>query len=283
MQPLAILVNEAKTACKKANIANYLFNIFILLEHYSSKTKLDYIADPEQLISQTVAEKFHLALNQLIAGKPLYRIIGTRNFFGLDLHINEYTLEPRFDTEIIVELAIKYIKHPDNTRFLDLGVGSGAISLAVLYHYRNSNLTGVGVDICPNCLHICNINSQKYNLQQNLKLLQSDLFSKVTGKFNLIISNPPYIPSADIDKLDAIVKNYDPLKALDGGKDGLDYYRKIAQQAHKYLREQGLIIIEIGSEQKSAVIKSFEQNGYKLIEAKQDYNNLDRALVFTAY
>lgn len=278
------LITEATAQCQKYNISNYSFAAFTILEWCAGKTKLDYLIEPKQIIKQAQAQKFKNAINQLINGKPLYRIIGERNFFGLDLTLNADTLEPRFDTEIVVELAIKHIKNILATikeiHFLDIGVGSGAISLALLNYYRNYAIKATGVDISQNCIIASEFNSKKYNLAHKLKLIQSDLFSYVTDSFDLIISNPPYIPRSEINNLDDIVKNHDPLTALDGGNDGLLFYRKIAAQSCCHLNKNGLIIVEIGSTQKNDVIAIFNETGYELIDSSLDYNKLDRGLVF---
>ena len=133
------LIAKATTQCQSYNISNYSFAIFTLLECYTSKNKLAYLTQPKQIIKQDQAQKFKSSISQLIRGKPLYRIIGERDFFGLSLTLNDDTLEPRFDTEIVVELAIKHIKNllktTNELNFLDIGVGSGAISLALLNHY----------------------------------------------------------------------------------------------------------------------------------------------------
>lgn len=284
MLTLQSLIKQAINECQKVNIENYKFAIFTLLEWSCNKTKLNYLTNPEQTINNLLATKFNKAIEQLISGVPLYRIIGHRDFFGLELNLNEDTLEPRYDTEILVELAIKHIdmflKNNLKLHFLDIGSGSGAINLALLNHYRNKDIIATAVDISDNCLKATYENAKKYNLLNKLQLINSDCFATVCGKFDLIISNPPYIPSIDINNLSDIVKNYDPIRALDGGIDGLIFYKNIAKNADNYLNKNGFIILEIGSTQKKEVTNLFQLYNYKLIDFKKDYANLDRALVF---
>lgn len=169
------LIAKATTQCQSYNISNYSFAIFTLLECYTSKNKLAYLTQPKQIIKQDQAQKFKSSISQLIRGKPLYRIIGERDFFGLSLTLNDDTLEPRFDTEIVVELAIKHIKNllktTNELNFLDIGVGSGAISLALLNHYRDYDIKATGIDISHDCIIATKLNAKKYNLQHRLSLI----------------------------------------------------------------------------------------------------------------
>lgn len=278
------LVENAIDKCKTSKINNYNFSIFALLEWTTGKTKLNYLTNPEQIIAIDCCKKFNNAVEQLIENIPLYRIIGKRCFFGLELNLNSDTLDPRCDTEIVVELAIKHIdsflKTYNKLDFLDMGVGSGAISLALLHHYKQANVNGTALDISANCIKATYENAKKYNLISKLKLIESNWFANLSGKFDLIISNPPYIPSFDINNLGENVKKYDPIKALDGGIDGLDFYRDIAKNAHNYLTDNGFIVLEIGATQRQEVINIFKLYNYFLADSSKDYAQLDRALVF---
>ncbi|MDN5248873.1 MAG: peptide chain release factor N(5)-glutamine methyltransferase [Alphaproteobacteria bacterium] len=274
-----------KELLKNAGIREYKQEVFILLEHYCNKTNLDFIINPEAIIDIAQLKKLNLAVQRRIKGEPLYRIIGHRDFYGLTLHLSKDTLEPRFDTECVVELACKHIKQKYHTQdsiyFLDIGIGSGAISLSLLQSFLNKKLYGLGVDISYNCLKTAQKNRNAYGFNKVLQLKQSNWFSRVKGKFDLIISNPPYIASAEIATLDNIVKHYDPIRALNGGKDGLKFYRLLAKQSKNYLNPNGIIIVEIGANQKREVTALFTENQYQLIDECQDYNNIDRGLVFS--
>ena len=285
MYLLKNLVTDAIKQCKESKIDNYNLSIFVLLEYSCQKTKLDYVVQPDSKIPKPQAKLFNEYIKQLISGVPLYRIINERDFFGLKLQLTPETLEPRFDTEIIVELAISYIsnllKNQEAINFLDIGIGSGAISLAILNHFRNYNVTAVGVDIQPSCVKTAKINSVKHNLDKKIEIFTSDCFASVNDKFDIIISNPPYIPTMDIENLQDNVKLYDPITALDGGQDGLEFYKIIAKQSQNYLQNSKIVILEIGYDQKKKVTDLFLQNNYIALKSLKDYNNLDRTLSFT--
>lgn len=269
---------------QNAGIDEYKQEVFILLEHYCNKSHLDFIINPEAIIDVAQLKKLNLAVQRRVKGEPLYRIIGHRDFYGLQLSLSKDTLEPRFDTECVVELACEHIKQKyhqqEGISFLDMGIGSGAISLAILQSFLNKDLHGLGVDISYNCLKTAQKNRDKYGFTDALQLQQSNWFSRVKGKFDLIISNPPYIATAEIAGLDNIVKDHDPIRALNGGRDGLKFYRLLAQQSRNYLKPHGIVIVEIGAKQKQQVIALFAETDYKLIDECQDYNKIDRGLVF---
>lgn len=276
--------SEIANKLRQAKIAEHQQESFILLEYYCNKTKLDCLVNDTTTIAPLQLNKLAQAVARRIKGEPLYRIIGHRDFYGLMLNLNKDTLEPRFDTECVVELACKHIEQKYLTQsaiyFFDMGIGSGAISLAILHSFPNKAISGLGSDISYNCLKATKQNRDLHGLTDRLQLQQSNCFSRIKGKFDLIISNPPYIASAEIAKLDRAVKEHDPLRALDGGKDGLKFYKLLAQQSHSYLNDAGIIIVEIGSSQKQAVVALFHNYGYCLIDSRKDYSGLDRGLVF---
>ena len=161
---------------------------------------------------------------------------------------------------------------------LDIGIGSGAIGLSIAYYKKNTFV--YGVDISPEALKIASINRDRFKLE-NVKLLESDLFDKINKeeKFHIIVSNPPYIPTGDIDKLQEEVKNYEPRIALDGGKEGMAFYRRIIPESREYLEEEGLLIFEIGYDQGKQVEAIMEQEGFKAIKILKDLQGLDRAVL----
>lgn len=203
--------------------------------------------------------------------KPITKIFGKCYFYGEEFFVNEHVLSPRFDTEVLVEKAIDYIK--PNDRVLDLCTGSGCIAVSIA---KNTEAYVEACDISKKALKVAKKNIKKH--QVNVDVYQSNMFDKVQGKFNVIVSNPPYIEKDVIDTLDKEVKDYDPLLALDGGEDGLDFYREIANNIKQYLLDGGVLLMEIGYNQAEAVKEVFKDIA-KDIEIVKDYNGNDRVVV----
>jgi release factor glutamine methyltransferase len=220
---------------------------------------------------------------------PLDRIIGERGFWTLDLSLNEATLSPRADTETVVRAALDSLKRLDRTdrplRILDLGTGTGAILLSLLAELPDA--TGIGIDKERRAIEAANANASRNEraypgLASRAAFATGDWFDGLEGRFDLIVSNPPYIPAAEIAALEPEVRNHDPHLALDGGPDGLDGYRAILGKAGGYLNSEGLLVLEIGWNQAEAVIRLAAEQGFRLIEACRDFGGNDRALVFAA-
>jgi release factor glutamine methyltransferase len=230
------------------------------------------------LISTEQATQFERDLKELMDGKPLHRILGYRFFWKDKFELSFDTLEPRPDTETLIEVCLKYfpIKQKD-FRILDLGTGSGCILSSLLQEYPNA--TGVGVDISEGALEMAKCNAEALGISSRVEWVQSDWLANVHETFDIIISNPPYIPSVDIESLSTEVQTYDPLKALDGGQDGLDAYRILAQQLPNIVKENTLIILEIGYDQGISVPELFSNHGYKVVALEKDYGGNHRCVV----
>lgn len=215
------------------------------------------------------------ATNERAGGKPLSAIFGFVEFYGLRFNVNKKVLAPRMETEVLVYECLKEAKDIKKCDILDVGTGSGAISISVA---KNCDARVTAVDISKQALDVAKENAKNNNIK--VDFIQSDLFNdlKKGKKFDIIVSNPPYIRTLDIEGLDEEVKNYDPRLALDGGKDGLDFYRRIALEAQKHFKKQGVILFEIGKGQFNQVKKILEKNGYKNIEGVKDYNKVYRVV-----
>ena len=239
-------------------------------------TKADTPVDPAQI------QVFDAAIVRRMAGEPVHRIMGYRDFFGMRLELSEATLEPRPDTEVLVELVLDLIKaagrENEALEILDLGTGTGAIGLALLTALENANATIT--DIARNALETAAKNARALGLSGRVTAVEGKWFEPVEGRFDVIISNPPYIPTAVVPTLDIEVREHDPLAALDGGADGLDPYRVIASQAAQHLKPTGLVSVEIGFDQAEEVVSIFEANGFALVELRKDLGGRDRALAF---
>jgi len=215
--------------------------------------------------------------------EPVAKIIGKKDFYKSSFVVNHHVLDPRPDTEITVEAAIEYINKYKLSKLVDLGTGSGCISISVAKEIENISVTAV--DVSPEALKIATENVKLNEVSDKVKLVNAswydnDIKDKIGTNFDVIISNPPYIPTKDIEKLDIDVKKYDPMSALDGGIDGLDDYRKIAQLSSDILVVSGYIFLEIGINQTEDVSSIFEDNGFQLSEIIKDYSSIDRCLIF---
>ena len=210
---------------------------------------------------------------------PVAYIIGEKEFMGLDFIVNEDVLIPRPDTEILVEQALSLYKGKANFNALDLCTGSGCIGISISHYNTNANFTLS--DISTFSLEVANKNVQKHHLEDRISFVCSDLFEQIEGKFDLIVSNPPYINEVDMQTLSSDVLN-EPHLALYGGEDGLDFYRKIISSAKSHLDDGAYLIVEIGYDQGQAVQNLFKENEFFEITIKSDYSGLDR-IVYGRY
>jgi release factor glutamine methyltransferase len=223
------------------------------------------------------------AVARRAAGEPVHRILGFREFYGLRLALSPQTLEPRPDTETLVDALLPIVKaiaaREEACRILDLGTGTGAIALALLS--AEPRAVATGVDISDDALATARSNARSLGLSDRFTAIKSDWFGKVSGRYHVIASNPPYIRSVEIETLQKEVRAFDPLRALDGGADGLDAYRIIATQSAAHLEADGVIAVEIGSTQRTDVARIFEQTGFALLKTLADLAGNDRVLAFT--
>ncbi len=215
--------------------------------------------------------------------KPLDKIIGMKGFYCYDFYTSEDVLSPRPDTEVLVEEAIKIIKKNNFKNLLDLGTGSGCIALSILSQCKDVSATAV--DISEKALTVAQKNATKLNLANrcsfvNASWFETDFNDKLKNKYDIIVSNPPYIPTSDIQELEPEVKNYDPMLALDGGKDGLESYKQIAIVAKEKISDNGYVLIEAGINQENDIINIFKSQGFTHIKSINDLNSIPRCLVF---
>ena len=210
--------------------------------------------------------------------KPIQQIIGSAFFYGRRFFVNEYTLIPRPETEILVSEVLKILEDINNPKILDIGTGTGCIPITL--EIENNNLNAHSVDVSKEAIEMAEKNALLHNVYEKIKFIESDLFSKIKEKYNVIVSNPPYIPIKEKDSLQYEVKNYDPSLALFAkDEDGIDYYKKIIADAHKYLLEDGFLCFEIGQNQGKLVTDLLKNNDYKNIKIIKDLNSLDRIVI----
>lgn len=257
---------------KEAEIGEAQLDARLLLEEVCGTDHNTLLCHGDREVSEAEEEQYRKALEQRAVHVPLQHLLGYQDFMGLRFRVNEHVLIPRQDTEILVEEAMRYLH--DGMRILDLCTGSGCILLSLL-HYSN-DCEGTGVDISKEALQVAALNAELLGIKADF--LKSDLYEKVTGKFDLLVSNPPYIERKVIPTLMEEVREYDPYIALDGGEDGLDFYRRIIGGAQDYLKRGGQILMEIGSGQAQAVSELLREAGFKEIDVCRDFAGLDRVV-----
>jgi release factor glutamine methyltransferase len=264
-----------------AGIEEATLDARLLLEAVCGTDRNDLLVHGEQPVMPQAEEKYLHWIRQRAEHIPLQQLTGEQDFMGLTFSVNEHVLIPRQDTEILVEEVLKELH--DRMRILDMCTGSGCILLSLL-HYSN-DCEGLGVDLSAEALEVAGRNVLKVltpEKAEHAHFLQSDLFEKVEGKFEIIVSNPPYIASAKVDKLMPEVRDHEPRMALDGTEDGLHFYRRIIKEAGKHLVNSGMLFFEIGYDQGQAVSELMRTEGYCDVQVVQDYAGLDR-VVFGTY
>lgn len=225
-------------------------------------------------------EIFLRFIEERLKGRPIAYIVNNREFMGLDFYVKEGVLIPRPDTEILVEEIIELCKDKDDLDILDIGTGSGAITVSLAKYIEKSRLTSL--DISEIALEIAKKNAKSNGVIGKINFIKSDLFQQIVGtnlKFDIIVSNPPYIRKRDIDELHTQVKDYEPYNALEGGIDGLDFYRNITEQSKNYLKPGGILAYEVGHDQAEEVVKIMQNNGYNKIYIKKDLQGIDRVVI----
>ena len=263
-----------------AGIEEAALDARLLLEAVCGTDRNDLLVHGEQPVSPEAEEKYLNWIRQRAEHIPLQQLTGEQDFMGLTFSVNEHVLIPRQDTEILVEEVLKELH--DGMRVLDMCTGSGCILLSLL-HYSN-DCEGLGVDLSAEALEVAGRNVLKVLTPEKAEhalFLQSDLFEKVEGKFEIIVSNPPYIASAEVEKLMPEVRDHEPRMALDGTEDGLYFYRRIIEEAGKHLVSSGMLFFEIGYDQGQAVSELMRTEGYCDVQVVQDYAGLDRVVLGT--
>ena len=264
-------------------IEEFSLDAWYLLEYVTGVSKAMYFAEPERAVSEENADRYIDCIRQRAAHIPLQHITGEQEFMGYPFYVNEHVLIPRQDTETLVEEAIQVMR--PKMKILDMCTGSGCIVLSILKmcreKYYMTELQGIGADVSEEALKVGRENGRR--LEVPVTWIQSDLFAKIPEeeKYDVIVSNPPYIETAVIDTLQEEVRLHDPYIALDGKEDGLYFYRRIISEAGKYLKPQGKLMFEIGCDQAEAVEELMKNAGYEQITVKKDLAGLDRVVYGT--
>ena len=268
------IIKKAQNTLEAAGIADSQVDSWLLAEFVFGITRVKYYANMQMTVDGRSAEKYNELVNQRAGHIPLQHIIGNQEFMGLTFKVNENVLIPRQDTELLVENVVDCLGNDERT-VLDMCTGSGCIAVSIDRLSKDSKVTAV--DISEKALEVAQENNRLNNA--NVTFIQSDLFTNVTGKYDIIVSNPPYIRTDEIPKLMEEVKSHEPVMALDGMEDGLYFYKKICGEASDYLNDNGKIFFEIGYDQGDDVSEILRQNRFCNIEVLKDLSGNDRVVI----
>lgn len=255
-------------------------DIEILIEQVLKVDRLYIHLNLNKEISKEDETELLKMVQQRLNNRPIAYIVENREFMGLDFYVKEGVLIPRPDTEILVEEIIEICDKSRELSLLDIGTGSGAITVSLAKYIQKSKITSF--DVSDIALEVGKINAVQNEVNSKIEFIKSDLFTSIknTGKkFDIIVSNPPYIPKKDIETLHNQVKDYEPMGALDGGEDGLDFYRDITEQSKEYLVKSGILAFEVGHDQAEEVEQIMIRNGYSKTYKKKDLQGIDRVVI----
>ena len=272
-------LKEAVLLMKAAGLDTPVLDARLIVQHALGISWDTLYLKDDQDLTETERARLEGELSRRAAHEPVSRIVGRRHFWTLDLAVSPDTLDPRADTESLIETVVAAI--PDRSRalrILDLGTGSGAILLALLAEYPNA--TGLGVDLSDGALTTARINAEGHGLGERASFAAGHWTDGVAGSFDVIVSNPPYIDSGDLAGLPPEVREHDPVLALDGGADGLDAYRAILPAIPALLTSEGFAVLEIGAGQAEAVTRIAQEHGLSPLGRRTDLGGIERAFSF---
>jgi len=272
------IIEKASKILKKNNIQSHELDAQLLLSNIM-KVKREYLIINNKLnISGKIIGKYDLAIKRRIKREPVAYITGKKEFWNDSYLVNRGTLIPRPETELLIYKIVNFFKHK-KINVLDIGTGSGCILLSILKELNFAR--GVGIDVSSKAIKIAEVNSKNLKLSNRSKFKVANLDKFNLGKYDLIVSNPPYIPSKDIKNLSKDIINYEPLTALNGGSDGLDLIKKVIYKSNYLLKKEGLLALEIGHSQYQKVSCILRSNGYREMSKEYDFNRNVRCIIGT--
>lgn len=274
------VVSEGAEQLKQVGIADYQTDSWLLAEEIFGVRRQDILLIPDKSVDTALVQKYEEAVKRRATHVPLQHITGHQPFMDFDFMVNRDVLIPRPETELLVEQVVSYIQSnfPDKNKtvkVLDMCTGSGCIAISVDKMCDNAKVRAV--DISEKALQVARENNIKN--QADVTFIQSDLFENVTDKFDVIVSNPPYIPTETLQTLMEEVRDYDPPLALDGSGDGLKFYRIISEKAEEFLNQHGRLFLEIGHDQGKSVPELLRENGFSKIQVLKDLSGNDRMVI----
>ena len=272
-------IKEAYFHLKNKNIKSALLDSEILMSKVLKEDRSSMLLHSERLLNINDYNNFRKLISNRLKYKPIAYLIGKKSFWKYEFDVNNKVLIPRPDTELIIEQVLKIFKNKRRVNFLEIGVGSGCIILSILSEKKS--FFGTGIDLSKDSIKISKKNALKLKVQNRLKLFKTDIDNFNLGKYDLIISNPPYIKNLDLNKLDRDIIDYEPKEALDGGLDGLSKIRKIVKKSSELIKFNGKLILEIAHDQKKMVKKILINNGFFVNKVVKDLGNKDRCIIST--
>ena len=272
-------VIEGTSVLKNRSIISAQLDTEILMAKALGKSREYIILNHDKVLNIENLEYFKKLVHERATRKPIAYLLNKKFFWKSEFYVNKNTLIPRPDTEIIIEQILKVTKNKNYLRILDIGIGSGCILLSILKERKN--YYGTGIDISKDSLEISKINAKKLLVEERIKFYKSDVDKFAQGKYDLIVSNPPYIKKNNLKYLECDVLKFEPKLALDGGLDGLSVIRKVIKKSSELLKKNGKFILEIGFDQKSKVIKLLKNKGFYINSTIKDFAKNDRCIVST--
>jgi len=273
------ILSKATKQLNSSNIKNANLDCEVLLSNTINKDREYLILNLKQNLDKKYIDFFYNLIERRKKGEPVAYLIKKKDFWKETFYVNKDVLIPRPDTEHLIEEVIKYTYEDSKLHILDIGTGSGCILLSILRERKKFN--GVGIDISKKSINISRYNAKKLKLNNRTKFYISDVDNFLIGKYDVIISNPPYIENLSLKCLDRDVINFEPKLALDGGKDGFSEIIKVINKTSALIKKNGLFILEIGSNQKNKVIEMLKNKGFYIKKVLKDYGKNDRCIIST--
>jgi release factor glutamine methyltransferase len=273
------VLNEGIAILQKNKIANPQLDSEILLSNSIKRDKKHIILNPKEVLNSEQLGKFKSLIERRKKGEPIAYLINKKEFWKDEFFVNKDVLIPRPDSELIIEQVLKIYSKDDQLQILDIGTGSGCILLSILK--ERSNFYGTGIDISKKSINVSKFNAKQLNLTNRVKFFHSSVDNFNNGKYDMIVSNPPYIEQLSLKYLEKDVVNFEPKLALSGGVDGFSKIRKVINKASTLIKKNGKFILEIGFNQKNKVIKILKKEGFYVNKAIKDYGNNDRCIIST--
>ena len=273
------ILNKGINILQKNKIANPQLDSEILLSNSIKRDKKHIILNPKEILNSKQLGKFKSLIERRKKGEPIAYLINTKEFWKDEFFVNKDVLIPRPDSELIIEQVLKIYSKDVQLQVLDIGTGSGCILLSILK--ERSNFYGTGIDISKKSINVSKFNAKQLNLTNRVKFFHSSVDNFNNGKYDIIVSNPPYIEQLSLKYLEKDVVNFEPKLALSGGFDGFSKIRKVINKASILIKKNGKFILEIGFNQKNKVKEILKQEGFYINKAVRDYGNNDRCVIST--
>ena len=273
------ILNEGISTLQKNKIPNPQSDSEILLSNLIKRDKKYIILNPKELLNSEQLGKFKILIERRKKGEPIAYLINKKGFWKNEFFVNKDVLIPRPDTELIIEQVLKVYPKDKQLQVLDIGTGSGCIILSILK--ERSNFYGTGIDISKKSINVSKFNAKRLNLMNRVKFFNSSVDNFKIGKYDLIVSNPPYIELLNLKYLEKDVVNFEPKLALSGGLDGFSKIRKVISKTKTLIKKNGKFILEIGFNQKNKVKRILKEEGFYINKAIKDYGNNDRCIIST--